>query len=264
MRFGICAPFQDVAKLPRISFDYLEEHVQRFLIPEQPRAQFAALLAEARALPVPIEAANSFFPPHLPLIATPTRPIDAARIERYVKTALQRAQESGIRILVFGSGGARACPEGYAREEAVRQLADHLATWCEWARPYGVEIALEPLSYTETNMLNTVAESGALVSSIAQTGARLLADIYHMENNREDAETILPWAALLAHVHVAEREGRSAPGQHGDDFRQVFSVLRRGNYDQRISIECHWHDLATEAEQGIAVLREQWAASAFL
>ncbi len=264
MRFGICAPFQEVARLPRISFDYLEEHVQRFLIPEQPHEEFAALLAEARTLPVPIEAANSFFPPHIPLIATPARPIDAARIERYVKTALQRAQEIGIRILIFGSGGARACPEGYAREEAARQLTDHLATWCEWARPYGVEIALEPLSHNETNMFNTVAESGAVVSSIAQTGARLLADLYHMQNNHEDPETILPWASLLAHVHVAEHEGRSAPGQYGDDFRHAFSVLHRGNYDQRISIECHWHDLATEAERGIVVLREQWAASAVL
>jgi sugar phosphate isomerase/epimerase len=262
MRFGICAPFREVATLKSIPFDYLEENVQRFLVPEQPQETFAALWAEARRLPVPIEAANALLPADLVLVETATQRVDTQRLERYIKTALQRAAQVGIQVIVFGSGGARACPPGHDHDDAVRQIGEHLAAWSTWARDYGVQIVLEPLRYEETNTLNTVAESGALVSRIADTGARLLADIYHMACNGEAPETILPYAALLSHVHVAEREGRSAPGQHGENFRPYFAALHRGGYDRRISIECNWRNLSAEFDHAIAVLKDQWAASA--
>ncbi len=250
MRFGICQSFRAVAALKDISFDYLEESVQRFLIPEQPEEEFGALWREARRLPVAIEAANSLLPANLPLVMTPAQQVDKVRLERYIKTALRRAEQVGISVLVFGSGKARACPEGHDQRDALRQIADHLAAWSVWARNYGVQIVLEPLQYAETNTLNTVAEGGEFVSHIAQSGARLLADTYHMASNHEDPETLVPWASLLTHVHVAELEGRTAPGYHGDDFRSYFAALRRSHYDQRISIECHWQNFERRVYSG--------------
>lgn len=262
MRFGICAPFREVVTLKNITFEYLEENVQRFLVPEQPQQHFEELWQAARTLSVPIEAANSLLPSDLVLIATPTQQVDTARLERYIKTTLQRAAQVGIRILVFGSGGARACPAGYDQRAAVEQIGQHLANWSEWAHPYGVEIVLEPLRYEETNTLNTAAESGELVAHHVASGARLLIDTYHMSCNREAPESFLPYASFLSHVHVAEVQDRAAPGVHGEDFRPYFSVLRQAGYNQRISIECNWHNISREVEQGIAVLREQWATSA--
>lgn len=262
MRFGICAPFQQVVTLTHPPIDYLEENVQRFLIPERPHHDFVELLNQARSLPIPIEAANSFIPGDLPIIATPERPIDHRRIEHYVRTALERAEQASIRIIVFGSGTARACPFGYDHEDALRQIADHLATWSGWAGEHGVQIVLEPLRYEETNTLNTVAESERFVAPLAYTGARLLADIYHMTANHEEPETLRPTAASLTHVHVAEQEGRTAPGQHGDDFRPYLSVLHAIGYDQRISIECNWRDFsAEELALTMTTLRDQWATS---
>ena len=261
MRFGICAPFAEIAALTHISFDYLEENVQRFLLPEQPQAAFEDVWQIARQLPVAIEAANNFLPATLPIIATPTQPVDTARLERYVKTALRRAEQVGIRVIVFGSGAARACPQGYASEAAIHQIEEHLARWSVWAGEHGVEIVLEPLRYAETNTVNTVAEGGELVSRLTSMGAspiKLLADTYHMENNAESPETLLTWEALLAHIHVAELAERAAPGQHGEDFRPFFSALKRGGYQQRISIECIWKSLPMEADLAIATLREQW------
>jgi sugar phosphate isomerase/epimerase len=258
MKFGICASFRDILALDHIAFDYLEENVQRFLVPEQPAADFEALLTEARALPIPIETANVLIPANLPLVATPTQQVDTARLERYIKTVLQRAEQVGIRVIVFGSGGARACPPGYDHQDAVQQIGQHLATWSEWADHHGVQFVLEPLRYEETNILNTVAESGALVVSLAPSGARLLVDTYHMACNREDPATITPYLPLIAHVHVAEQQDRAAPGQHGEDLRPYFAVLQRGGYDQRISIECNWHDFPAQVNQAIGVLKEQW------
>jgi sugar phosphate isomerase/epimerase len=261
MKFGICAQFRNVTALEHIAFDYLEVGVQPFLQPERSQEEFEVLLSEARSLPLPIEAANGLLPAEIKLVATPTQQIDRARIERYIRTTLYRAEQVGIKIIVFGSGGARTCPAGYDKVAAESQIEEHLATWSRWAREHGVQMVLEPLRYAEANTLNTVAESGALVSRIANSGARLLADTYHMASNQEDPQTILLYGNLLEHVHVAELEGRSAPGRHGEDLRPYFSVLRQAGYDQRISIECRWNDFAAEVEPALAVLKEQWATS---
>jgi sugar phosphate isomerase/epimerase len=261
MRFGICAPLRQVAQLKEFPFDYLEEGVQRFLIPEQPQQEFVALWHEAQHLPVPIEAVNALLPADLVLIATPTQQVDTPRLERYIKTTLQRAEQAGIRIIVFGSGRARNCPPNYDHADALRQIGDHFAQWSSWAAQYQVQLVLEPLEYGETNTLNTVAESGAWLSHIPQAGASLLADLYHMGLNHETPATLVPWIPLLSHVHLAELVGRTAPGQHGDDFRPYFRVLREGGYDQRITIECNWHDLAAEVGPALTILHQQWAES---
>ena len=55
MRFGICAPYREVAALETYPFDYLEENVQRFLLPERPQEEFEAFWQEARQLPEPLD-----------------------------------------------------------------------------------------------------------------------------------------------------------------------------------------------------------------
>lgn len=263
MRFGICARFQHVATFKDLSFlDYLEEGVQRFLVPELPYAHFAALLQQARmSLPLPIEAANSLLPADLVLVDTRAQRVDTLRLERYIKTVLERAAEAGIRVLVFGSGNARACPPDFDRAQAMQQISMHLETWSNWARGYNVQFVLEPLRYDETNTFNTVAESGEAIAAIAPSGARLLADLYHMAANGEAAASLIPQGPYLTHVHVAELEGRTAPGYHGDDFCAYFAALHRIHYDQRISIECNWHDLSSEAALAIAYIKDQWKTS---
>ncbi len=261
MKFGLCAASREVAVLHTIPCDYLEVNVQRFLVPEQAPDVFADNWRQARTLPIPIDAANSLLPPDMVLIETPQRAMDAARLERYMKTTLERAAQVGIRVIVFGSGSARACPAGVDHGEAVRHIAEHLATWSGWGHDHGVQIALEPLRYDETNTLNTVAEGGALVQRLVSSGVTLLADLYHMACNGEPADALLPWAPLLSHVHVAEHRDRAAPGRYGDDFRPYFAALHQAGYDRRISIECRWQDLAREAGPAIATLKEQWSVS---
>ncbi len=91
MRFGICAPYHEVATLESYPFDYLEENVQRFLLPERPQQDFEEAWLEACKLAVPIEAGNSLLLADMRLVATPTQSVDTKRLERYMKTALQRA-----------------------------------------------------------------------------------------------------------------------------------------------------------------------------
>ncbi|GCE31813.1 hypothetical protein KDA_72970 [Dictyobacter alpinus] len=261
MKFGICTSFKNIPLLRDNAYDYLEESVQRFLLPEHSQEEFEERLHSAHQFSFPIEAANSLLPSNMTLVESPSQKVDRARLEKYMRTALQRAEQAGIRIFVFGSGPARACPADIDKAAASLQLADHLATWSSWARQHGVQIVLEPLRYEETNIFNTVADGGAMVSGIEQSGARLLSDLYHMACNGEDADSLLPYASLLTHVHVAEKQERAAPGRFGEDFRPYLAALHQISYDQRISIECNWTDLATEAGPALATLRTQWTES---
>jgi sugar phosphate isomerase/epimerase len=264
MKFGICTSFRKAQSLKEVNFDYLEESVQRFLIPESPQEDFEDNLHIARQLPFPLEAANSLLPADLVLVATPEQQVDTARLENYMKTTLQRAEQANIRIIVFGSGNARACPPGYDKAAAAQQIQEHLATWSGWAHNHGVQIVIEPLRYAETNLFNTVAESGEMIARIADSGARLLADIYHMAYNQEEPDSILPYASLLKHVHVAEKQDRAAPGHHGEDLRPYFAALQQAGYDQRISIECNWTDFTNEVHPAIEELKRQYNSAGLL
>ena len=79
-----------------------------------------------------------------------------------------------------------------------------------------------------------------------------------MACNGEPPDSILPWASLLAHAHVAEREERTPPGRHGDDLRPYLAALPRAGYDGRLSIECTWRAFPAEVGPAIATLRRQW------
>ncbi len=258
MKFGVCASYREVALLQEKAFDYLEENVQRFLVPEQSQEHFEQLWQEARAIGMPIEACNSMLPANLPIIATPRQQVDTVRLERYIKTMLQRAEQVGVRVIVFGSGDVRRCPPNYDYNSALQQIGEHLATWGEWAQQHGVQLALEPLRYKETNILNTITEGGTLVTKHIASCATLLIDTYHMACNGEAATDIVSWVPLISHVHVAEKQERAAPGRYGEDLRPYFRALHAGGYDQRISIECVWQDFAHEANTAIERIKQQW------
>jgi len=261
MDFGICAAAGANAELAATmpGLDFLEENVQGFLVPSAPEGDFNAKLAAARAAKRPIVAANCFLPGSLPCVGPA---VDAAAIEAWAAIAFRRAEATGIRVIVFGSGGSRKIPEGFSADTARDQFVTLLARLGPVAARYGVTLAVEPLGRGECNFINTVGEGASIVREANHPNVRLLADLYHMLKNGETAADLAPVVPLLAHVHIAEVAKRSAPGVAGDDFTAFFTILRAGGYDARISLECNWGDLTKEAAPGIAETRRQFAAVA--
>ena len=119
---GICGTgHAEAAKAAGL--DYLEANVTGFLMPENSDEEFAANKALAATITPPIYSANGFFPGDIKIVGPET---DIERAVKYSRTALRRASEIGIKILVLGSSGSRSIPEGFSREEARKQFIDFL------------------------------------------------------------------------------------------------------------------------------------------
>ncbi len=254
MRTGICSGPQTFEGVDIAGLEFIEVGVQGFLKPRDGEEIFAEQLAAARACPVPAPVANLFIPGDL---KTTGPDVDLEALEAYCRTAFERAQRAGIDTIVFGSGGSRQVPEGWDAGKAFEQLAEFLTRIAPGAAERGVTLAIEPLRRQECNIICTVDEGRELVDRVGQPAIQLLADVYHMLHNDESPDAIRRAGQRLRHVHVAEKEGRTPPGVHGEDLRPFFAALKEVGYDGRVSIEGRWDDQKAQLAPAMMELRRQ-------
>ena len=223
-----------VALLKEAGFDYVESGVAAVLKPAESQDAFEDGWAVHRTVALPVEALNCFIPGHLKITG---QSVDPAPAIRYATTALMRAGQAGIPVIVFGSGGARAVPEGFNHAAATRQIEEFLHEIAPVALESHVTIVVEPLRVMECNILTTVAEAAALVRRVGHPAIRLLVDAYHWNSNDRDAQSIADSGDLLRHAHIATLLNRCAPGHEPFDFTPFFDALRAAHYAGRLSIE---------------------------
>ena len=251
---GVCTSIQNADKLRSAGYNYIEENAQRFLMPSAPPSQFGAHLITALSASLPVYAYAGFLRNDLTCVG-PQAKHDA--ILAYAQTVFDRASQVGSRIVVFGSGRARRVPEGFSREEATEQFVELLKRMGPLAAEYNIVVAIEPLNKNECNLLNTVRQGTEIVRRVDHPNIRVLADIYHMAMEEEGAQSLIQAGALLAHVHIAEKEGRARPGAAAFDFVPYFDALRQIGYTGGISLECRWHDFDNELALALAYVKEQ-------
>jgi D-psicose/D-tagatose/L-ribulose 3-epimerase len=257
MRFGCCVSTpEEVVVLARAGFDFCELPARATQPFADEPAALPALLAIAAA-PLRPESFNALVPAELPLIG---RHADLGALQIYLRRAFARMARLGGVVAVLGSGAARRIPAELPRERALDQLATALALAAEEAGRAGIELALEPLNRTESNVFTTLAECRAFIMERDLAGVRLLADLHHLELEREPLPEVVAAAPLLAHVHVADG-GRRAPGAGGYDYAGFMAALHANGYDRRISAECVWDDLAAQAPGALAFMRSEWIAA---
>lgn len=259
MRFGVCTGVENLGLLAGAGYDYIEMGVTSALAPETPEEEVMPRLQAAFASsPMKAEAYNVLLPADLKVVGPET---DAARQDRYLETAFRRAAALGGLVAVFGSGGARGIPAGWAREEAEQQIVDFLKRGGPIAERHGMQIAIEPLNVTECNIINSVAEGVRLAQAVDHPAVRVLSDLYHVDHDGQSYEETQDAAPLLRHVHVAGA-GRRAPTADDHEFlRGYFGVLRESGYAGRVSIEGSWNDLGAQAAEALDVLRRAWDAA---
>ncbi|MEE4287126.1 MAG: sugar phosphate isomerase/epimerase family protein [Mariniphaga sp.] len=253
---GVCTSVSNANMLATHGYTFVEESVGRFLMPTKSEEEFNEVLQQAKNAAIPVKACNSFIPGSLKSVGP-----EAVHTEilEFMEIAFQRAQKAGVEYIVFGSGGSRAVPEGFSKEEALRQFTDLCSQMAPIAARYDVVVVLEPLNTRECNLINSVLEGGVIVEEVNHPNFRLLADIYHMMMDGEGPESIEKYGHLIHHTHIAEKEGRAAPGTHNEDFTAYFKALKNVGYEGKMSIECRWEDLETQAPTAITVMKNQLA-----
>jgi len=253
MQIGVVANPAEFTQVVE-GLDYVETTVTPSLVPLEDEAVFAAKLEAAKACPLPVPAANCFFPGSL----KSTGPdVDGAALDAYVATVMSRAERFGMKYIVYGSGGSRRVPEGFDHARAADQIVGHLQRWGPIAGDHGITIALEPLNAEECNIVTTVGEGAELVRRADHPAIRLLADTYHMAKDGDPPDAIRAAGDLIVHTHCGEGDGRGPIGTKGEDHRPYFRALKDIGFDGMISIEVKWRDREAQLPGAVAELRRQ-------
>ena len=250
---GICAGPDKSALLKQLGYDYIEPPVIELLKPLENDEAFQTELLKLKQSALPAISCINFIPATLKSVGP--EPLHD-QILSYAETTFRRAGAAKLKYIVFGSGGSRRIPEGFAKDKAVVQFKELLSRMAPLAQKNNIIIVIEPLNKGEVNFINSLEEGAEIVNSVNHKNVRLLTDIYHMLKENESPAEILKYGKLIYHCHIAEKETRSAPGIKGDDFRPYLDALRSVGYKGGISLECRWTDFDSEAASGLEHMKK--------
>jgi D-psicose/D-tagatose/L-ribulose 3-epimerase len=252
VRVGYCTGLKNLEAARAAGFDYVELGATE--IAALSDADFDAAAAKIKELGIATPVANLFLPGTLKVTGPDINP--EAQMA-HVRKVFTRLAKLGTEIVVFGSGGARRVPDGFAKDEAFKQLVDFGRRAATEARLHGITIAIEPLRTQETNIINSAAEGLELVNAIGHPNFQLMIDFYHLASEHEDPAIVLRAKEHLRHLHVANPTGRVFPQKWEEfDYAPFFANLKAIGYDKRISMEGNTTDLAAQGPVTIALLRK--------
>jgi D-psicose/D-tagatose/L-ribulose 3-epimerase len=264
MKFGVCGyltaknadgtEFDMIPAAIAAGYDYIEMPLST--IAALSEADFADLKAKTAAGGLPVEALNVFFPRSLRLTGPD---VDWKQVEAYLEMSLGRAAQLGVKSVVFGSGGSRNVPEGFAMEEAWQQLVHLLRLAEPVAAKNDITIVIEPLNDKETNIIHTGSEGFALAKLVNRPHIKLLLDLFHMSLMHEDCGIAVTARDYVRHAHFARPVGRAYPGEMDDEFLAFFGGLKRAGYDGRVSIEAGFTNFAVDAPRALAIMKQALA-----
>ncbi len=249
---GYCIGLKGLETAKAAGFDYVELGTTE--IAALSDSEFEEAVERAKQVGIPTPNANLFLPGTMRLTGPEAMPVDEQMA--YVRKAFARLARFGVKILCFGSGGARRVPDGFPKEDAFKQLVAFGKRIAPEARAHGITVVIEPLRKQETNIINTTAEGLELVNAVADPNFELLVDFYHLASEKEDPAIILRARDHIRHLHMANPQGRVFPLAWDEfDYAPFFANLRQIGYTGRISIEASSKDVPSEAPRAIALLR---------
>ena len=105
--FGACRPLKDAAVLKAHGYDFFETSVASILKPTCSEEEWKRQKDAILDAPIPLRSCNGFIPGTFRITGPKA---DFAPALDYAEKALRRADEVGVKTIVFGSGGARNVP----------------------------------------------------------------------------------------------------------------------------------------------------------
>lgn len=243
--------FEWAKDLAEIGYDYVELPLAQVMALSE--AAFQKLKEQMDSFGIKCRACNNFFPASVRLTGWDA---DQSVISDYVFAAVSRASEMGVETIVFGSSGAKNVPEGFSMRSAWGQLTALLQYIDTIVLPAGIVIAIEPLNRRESNIINTLSEGQKLVEKTDRSNIRLLADYYHMMLEGDGILSVAKAAGCLAHLHIANPEGRLFP-KEGDEagYSEFIKKILDTGYTGRLSVEAYSTDVIHDASEALGYLK---------
>ena len=140
-------------------------------------------------------------------------------------------------VLVFGSPKQRSSTGGMSREQATRNFIDGLASVAKQAEEKGVTILPEALPSSQSDIVNRLSETTAIVREIGSPAIRTMFDVHNTLDESDPHPVLIErHFDVIRHVHVNEMDGKHC-GAGDYDFKPVLETLRKLNYKGWVSLE---------------------------
>lgn len=156
----------------------------------------------------------------------------------YLLALAEAAADLGGSILVLGSPKQRDLLQGVSYDQAEGYALETFHRIMPKVGEMGVDLCIEPLAPSETNFLNTCAQSEALIAKVGHPNFKL-----HMDVKAQSGETdasvpdlIRRHARNAGHFHAQDVNLRG-PGMGEVDFAPILSALVESGYDRWVSVE---------------------------
>ena len=251
MKLGVCSNFRQADTVKKLGYDYIEEHFYRLSIYTE--EEYLDAKKAYKDAGIEIYSTNCFFGPGVNIYGDDIYDF----LDGYVDRTAKRAAELGVKLCVFGSGGARKVPEGMTYEEAEAKLIKVICYCADICGKYGMKLAIEPLQRVETNMIITVKEACEFARKANNENVGAIVDFHHFFMNGESDDGLKGCKDKLFHAHIARpNPDRKIPiAEDIEMVKKWKGMLDDIGYDKTLSLECIFgENWATEYEQAKPIL----------
>lgn len=250
MKFGICTSNLD--RVVAAGADYIELGASGLYgMSDEEFAELEKNLAEKG---VKAYSCNGLVPGSVRLTGPD---VDFTKVKEYAEKTFYRLAKVGIKYCVFGSSGAKNVPEGFSRDEAMKQLVEVAKIFSDEAKKYGQIICIEPLRYAEANIINTVADGVHWSDLVGRDNFKLMADFYHVYQNKEDINDIEKYKDYIFHFHMAAPErDMPLPERDAEFIKERIGLLKKIGFNGGVSLECGMPDDPETIKKTLNYFRE--------
>ena len=176
-------------------------------------------------------------PPEGLHFTTPDEAVRAATVT-YLADLVDFCADTNGKVMIFGSPNQRNTV-GISVDEAKKNFADGLAQVADRAQERDVKILVETLDSSQTDVVNTMAESLEIVNMVSHPAIGTMFDYHNTLDETDSLEKLVrDYFPHIDHIQIQEIDGRHlGTGDARTTFVDSFKALRELNYDKWISLE---------------------------
>lgn len=186
------------------------------------------------------------------------------RTWQYIEQLIDFCSDMEAEVMVFGSPKQRSARDaGISVPEAIKRLQDGLAGVAPHAKKAGVNILLESLDHTQTDVINTLAQTLEVIKNVNHPSIQTMFDFHNTVDETEPFDVLIQkYYPFIHHVHVQEMDGKyMGTGTGSSAYAKAFQTLKDLKYKKWVSLEVFdfTPGAKTIAEQSLKTLKAMQA-----